>query len=130
METRKKYVALNQALYEQIKRLLQKESVRKIVEITGMGKSQIYKIKYFIETNPEACAYADFSKKKGPRPKNKSKLENKVREISGRDNSLTQLDINKILETEGIHISASTICRVMKPAGLTRKCLKKKLLSP
>ena len=26
METRKKYVALNQALYEQIKRLLQKES--------------------------------------------------------------------------------------------------------
>ena len=51
METRKKYVALNQALYEQIKRLLQKESVKKIVEITVMGKSQIYKIKCFIETN-------------------------------------------------------------------------------
>ena len=41
METRKKYVALNQALYEQVKRLLQKESVKKIVEITGMGKSQM-----------------------------------------------------------------------------------------
>ena len=51
MKTRKKYVALNQALYEQIKRLLQKESVKKIVEITVMGKSQIYKIKCFIETN-------------------------------------------------------------------------------
>ena len=81
-ETRKKYVALNQALYEQIKRLLQKESVKKIAEITGIRKSQIYKTKCFIETNPEACAYTDFSKKKGPRPKNKSKLENKVREIS------------------------------------------------
>ena len=53
METRKKYVALNRALYEQIKRLLQKESVKKIVEITGVEKSQIYKIKCFIETNPE-----------------------------------------------------------------------------
>ena len=84
--------------------MLQKESVKKIVEITGMGKPQIYKIKCFIERNLEACAYADFSKKKGPRPKNKSKLENKVREISGRDNDLTQLGINKILETEGIHI--------------------------
>ena len=88
-------MALNQALYEQIKRLLQKESVKKIVEITGMGKSQIYKIKCFIETNPDACAYADFSKKKEPRPKNKSKLENKVREISGWDNSLTQLGIKQ-----------------------------------
>ena len=78
--------------------------MKKIVEITGMGKSQRYKIKCFIETNPEACVYTDFFKKKGPRPKNKSKLENKVREISGQDNSLTQLGINKILETEGIHI--------------------------
>ena len=102
METRK-YVALNQALYEQIKRLLQKESVKKIVEITRIAVS-IYKIKCFIETNPEACAYADFPKKKGPRPKNKSKLENKMRETSGQDNTLTQLDINKILETESIHI--------------------------
>ena len=93
METRKKYVALNQALYEQIKSLLQKESVKKIVEITRKGKSEIYKIKCFIETNPEACAYAE-----RPRPKNKSKLENKVREISGRDNSLTQLGINKIFQ--------------------------------
>ena len=32
MEKRKKYVALNQALYEQIKRLLQKESVKKITQ--------------------------------------------------------------------------------------------------
>ena len=32
METRKKYVALNQAFYEQIKRLLQKESVKKITQ--------------------------------------------------------------------------------------------------
>ena len=36
METRKKYVVLNQALYQQIKRLLQKEFVKKIIEITGM----------------------------------------------------------------------------------------------
>ena len=36
METRKKYVTLNQALYSMskyVKRLLQKESVKKIVEI-------------------------------------------------------------------------------------------------
>ena len=32
METRKKYVALNQALYEQIKRLHQKKSVKKITQ--------------------------------------------------------------------------------------------------
>ena len=32
METRRKYVALNQALYEQIKRLLLKESLKKITQ--------------------------------------------------------------------------------------------------
>ena len=61
MGERKQYKAIDQSLYNQIKRLLKQNSVKKIAEITDLGRSQIYKIKSFIETN----SYDDFAKKKG-----------------------------------------------------------------
>lgn len=64
MENRKEYIKLNENLFEQIKRLLPNESINKIIEITSLGRSQIYKIKKFVKTN-EDNSYADFAKKKG-----------------------------------------------------------------
>ncbi len=124
---KKPRVMMNESLFELVKRLVQQNvSANEIMQITGLSKSAVYKTIGKVREDPNST-YSDNYGSSGRPKKQHPDLVNKVKNIVNEDQSLTQRGIQtKFEENFGFTPNQTSICRLLKEGGVTRKRLKKK----
>lgn len=124
---KKPRVMMNESLFELIKRLVgQNVPATEIMQMTGQSKSTVYKAVSKIRENPDSSYSENYGKSGRPTTQHPD-LVNKVKNIINEDQSLTQKGIQtKFEEKFGFTLNQTSVCRLLKEAGLTRKRLKRK----
>lgn len=124
---KKPRVMMNESLFELIKRLVgQNVPATEIMQMTGQSKSTVYKAVSKIRENPDSSYSENYGKSGRPTTQHPD-LVNKVKNIINEDQSLTQKGIQtKFEEKFGFTPNQTSVCRLLKEAGLTRKRLKRK----
>lgn len=123
-QKRKSRVTINNAIFDNVKRLYENGLKPKIIsELGDLSISSVYTIIAAIEEG--ATNFSQISKKAGRKNKDYSGIKQLILGYITEDNSLTQVGIQTKLEESGHLISKSKICILMKELCLGRKRLKK-----
>lgn len=118
---------ITEDMFEQIKRWNDKgKSVIEMAELSDVCVSTVYNTVRKIEEHHDTISYPELYKKSGIPHKDYSSTFDLIRRIIGDDASLTQKGIQCQLKEEGVDLSVSSICLILKKAGISRKRLKKR----
>ncbi|KAF0985739.1 hypothetical protein HZS_4054 [Henneguya salminicola] len=101
------------------------ENKDSIISPTGLSRSTVYKGAKFIEENEPNATFMSYYNKPSKKLKDNKGLINTIKDVISIDNSYTQVGIKTRLKNINFSVSRSKICKVMKQADITRKCLKK-----
>ena len=122
---RKVRVPINSNIFMQIKRFYKLKTKKELMEIYQISKTTLNTAIRKIESceNHDAT-FETLYMRAGRRPKDCTALHTEIRSLLGEDNSLTQIGCRERMQNSSI--SLSTMCRLVKGAGLSRKRLKRR----
>ncbi|OAF70461.1 hypothetical protein A3Q56_01788 [Intoshia linei] len=125
--SRKQRTLLTRTTFNQITQLGNTEKPKQILTITNININTIYKVLKLYDESDKKLRFSDYNKKKGKKKIDKSDLLQKIVEIVGNDNSITQIKVMEKLKEKNIKVSKTEIFKLFKNANLTRKRIKKNL---